>query len=49
MSKPAAKRLLDLIKKKRLKNKLTRFLPVGRFTTIKKSASSGGGGGGVGG
>ena len=24
MSKPAAKRLLDLIKKKRLKNKLTR-------------------------
>ena len=28
---------------------LCRFLPVGRFTTIKKSASSGGGGGGVGG
>ena len=40
MSKPAAKRLLDLIKRKRLKNKLTKFLPVGRFGTAKKLTSA---------
>merc|ERR1719370_1326788 len=51
MSKPAAKRLLDIIKRRRLKSKLTKFLPtVGKFGTIKRSAtngaesSSGGGG-----
>lgn len=42
MSKPAAKRLLDIIKRKRLKSKLTKFLPGGRFGTIKKSPSIGG-------
>ena len=31
MSKPAAKRLLDLIKRKRLKSKFTKLLPVGKF------------------
>ena len=37
MSKPAAKRLLDIIKRKRLKNKLTKFLPtVGKFGTLKR-------------
>merc|ERR1719318_49089 len=49
MSKPAAKRLLDIIKRRRLKNKFTKFLPtVGKFGTLKKSSSnttSGGGGG----
>merc|ERR1719357_1019201 len=40
MSKPAAKRLLDIIKKRRLKNKFTKFLPsVGKFGTMKKSTS----------
>lgn len=43
MSKPAAKRLLDIIKKKRLKSRFTKFLPAGRFNTIKKSASTGAG------
>ena len=41
MSKPAAKRLLDLVKRRRLRSRITRFLPVGRFGSIKKSASSG--------
>merc|ERR1719167_1272807 len=42
MSKPAAKRLLDIIKRRRLKSKLTKFLPtVGKFGTIKRSATSG--------
>jgi activated CDC42 kinase 1 len=41
MSKPAAKRLLDLVKRRRLRSRITRFLPVGRFSSIKKSASSG--------
>ena len=37
MSKPAAKRLLDIIKRRRLKNKLTKFLPtVGKFGTLKR-------------
>ena len=37
MSKPAAKRLLDIIKRRRLKSKLTKFLPtVGKFGTIKR-------------
>merc|ERR1719228_509330 len=41
MSKPAAKRLLDIIKRRRLKNKFTKFLPtVGKFGTLKKSSSS---------
>ena len=41
MSKPAAKRLLDIIKRRRLKSKLTRFLPsVGRNSTLKKSFNS---------
>merc|ERR1719457_43489 len=31
MSKPAAKRLLDIIKRKRLKSKFTKLLPVGKF------------------
>merc|ERR1719186_2201057 len=40
MSKPAAKRLLDLIKRKRLKSKFTKFLPVGKFGGgVKKDAS----------
>jgi len=57
MSKPAAKRLLDIIKRRRLKSKFTKFLPtVGKFGTLKKSQSSnnsdsagvhGGGGGAV--
>merc|ERR1719397_1045414 len=39
MSKPAAKRLLDIIKRRRLKNKLTKFLPtVGKFGTLKRWA-----------
>ena len=42
MSKPAAKRLLDIIKRKRLKNKFTKFLPVGKFGAIKKAATTGG-------
>ena len=42
MSKPAAKRLLDIIKRRRLKSKLIKFLPtVGRFGTLKKSATAG--------
>merc|ERR1719220_3366616 len=42
MSKPAGKRLLDIIKRRRLKSKLTKFLPtVGKFGTIKRSATSG--------
>merc|ERR1719342_59547 len=45
MSKPAAKRLLDIIKKKRLKNKFIKFLPVGKSGTIKKALSGGAGGG----
>ena len=37
MSKPAAKRLLDIIKRRRLKSKLTKFLPtVGKFGTLKR-------------
>merc|ERR1719430_2821748 len=41
MSKPAAKRLLDIIKRRRLKSKFTKFLPaVGKFGTLKKSQSS---------
>ena len=44
MSKPAAKRLLDIIKKKRLKNKFIKFLPVGKSGTIKKALSGGAGG-----
>lgn len=41
MSKPAAKRLLDIIKKRRLKSKFTKFLPtVGKFGTLKKYHSS---------
>ena len=40
MSKPAAKRLMDVIKRRRLKSKITKFLPVGRLGTIKKSSSS---------
>ena len=37
MSKPAVKRLLDIIKRRRLKSKLTKFLPtVGKFGTIKR-------------
>jgi len=47
MSKPAAKRLLDIIKRRRLKNKFTKFLPtVVKFGTLKKSTSNAGGGGG---
>ena len=41
MSKPAAKRLLDLVKRRRLRSRITRFLPVGRLGSIKKSASTG--------
>merc|ERR1719509_278252 len=42
MSKPAAKRLLDIITRRRLKSKLIKFLPtVGRFGTLKKSATAG--------
>jgi len=38
MSKPAAKRILDLVKRKRLKSKFTKFLPVGKFGGgVKKS------------
>ena len=38
MSKPAAKRILDLVKRKRLKSKFTKFLPVGKFGVgVKKS------------
>jgi len=49
MSKPAAKRLLDIIKRRRLKNKFTKFLPtVGKFGTLKKSSSSHNTDGGVG-
>ena len=41
MSKPAAKRLLDIIKRRRLKSKLTKFLPsVSKSSTLKKSFSS---------
>ncbi len=43
MSKPAAKRLLDVVKRRRLRSRITRFLPGGRFGSIKKSASSGSG------
>ena len=40
MSKPAAKRLLDIIKRKRLKNKIIKFLPnVGKSGTLKKISS----------
>jgi len=50
MSKPAAKRLLDIIKRRRLKNKFTKFLPsVGKFGTLKKSSSSNNSSDGVGG
>ena len=42
MSKPAAKRLLDIIKRRRLKSKLTKFLPsVGKTSaTLRKSFNS---------
>ena len=41
MSKPAAKRLLDLIKRKRLKNKFTKLLPVGKFGgNVKKAVGA---------
>jgi activated CDC42 kinase 1 len=41
MSKPAAKRLLDLVKRRRLRSRITRFIPMGRLGSIKKSASTG--------
>ena len=44
MSKPAAKRLLDIIKRKRFKSKFIKLLP--KSGTLKKITNVGGGGGG---
>ena len=44
MSKPAAKRLLDILKKRRLKSKFIKLLPsVGKTGTLKKLTNIGGG------